>query len=552
MRVLLLHPEFPETFWSFGPVLELVGRRALNPPLGLITVAALLPAEWELRLVDCAVRAPREEEWRGVDLVMLTGMIVQHESMLGRIAEAHRRGLPVVVGGPYATSAPETFEAAGADYLVLDEAEISLPPFLARLAAEGPRRRAPGAPALRFDAGGRKPELDAAPVRRFDLLEFDAYDAMSVQYSRGCPFLCEFCDIITLYGRRPRTKSAAQMPAELDALLALGWRGGVFLVDDNFIGNKPNVKRFLPELRVWQERRGTPFWFDTEASFDLAADPDLVAEMVACNVASVFIGIETPDEDSPELTKKRQNTRAPMLESIDCLTRAGLRVMCGMILGFDGEKPGAGRRITEFSEAAAIPTVLLSLLQVLPNTGLHTRLAKEGRLTGRIAGATARDGLNFVPTRPEREILAEYVEATAALYDPEIDLERCFRHFARLGTEPPARAAPPAAPDLAPRRTRRARLKAARDIALAARAFAVVAWRQGLARPTQGLFWRRLGWMLRHRPARAATYLAVCAHLEHLMPFAEKTAAALRARIAELDAAPAEAPAPAPRLAALT
>lgn len=546
MRVLLLHPEFPDSFWSFRSVLELVGRRALSPPLGLITAAAMLPADWDLRLVDCAVRAPTEEDWRFADMVMITGMIVQKPSIVALITEAGRRGLPVVAGGPYATSVPEDFEEAGADYLVLDEAEITLAPFLADIAAEGPHRRAPGAPARRYTAGGKKPDLTATPVPRFDLLPLGAYDAMAVQYSRGCPFLCEFCDIITLYGRKPRTKSNDQIIAELEALTALGWRGGIFLVDDNFIGNKPNVRKLLPALEAWQAKNGFPFWFDTESSIDLAADQELLQMMVRSNFASVFIGIETPDEESLELTRKHQNNRKPMQESIELISRAGLRVMAGMILGFDNEKPGAGERVVQFIEEAAIATAGISLLQVLPNTGLHTRLEREGRLTGQMAGGGQMDALNFVPTRPSADILREYVEGYRALYDPVRYLERVKRQFLILGIDPPFDTTSTLPRGKPPARAPRVLLRAFVQYLRMARAGAIVAWRLGVRRAdTRWVFWKNLREIRRANPDRVVTYLSICAHIEHFRPLVESVAHAVAARIATLEAEP-NAPAAAP------
>lgn len=535
MRILLLHPTFPESFWSFGEVLKLVGRKALNPPLGLITVAAMLPKDWSLRLVDCAVRAPDEDDWTFADIVFLTGMIVQKPSMMDLIAQAKKRGIPIVVGGPYATSVPQDFVSAGVDYLVLDEAEISLAPFLAHLESAGAVPKAPDAPTLRFDAKGQKPELTETPVPRFDLLEFAAYDAMAVQYSRGCPFLCEFCDIITLYGRRPRTKTPAQILAELDCLHALGWRGGIFLVDDNFIGNKPNVKKLLPELSAWQEAHGFPFWLDTEASIDLAADIDLMAAMVQANFASVFIGIETPDEASLDLTRKHQNNRVPMLESLDLITRSGLRVMCGMIIGFDNEPSGAGQRIVEFVERAAIPTVGLSMLQVLPNTGLWTRLNREGRLLDEQLGIGQVNLLNFVPTRPVTEIGQEYVDAYRQLYDPVRYLDRTARHFQRLGLNPPFDLPPRPKATAQPRRTMRQVMAETANYAVMVRALAIVVWRQGVLRPSRGRFWRNLWSVIRTNPNRFGTYLAVCAHAEHFIPLTAIITRELEASLAQLD-----------------
>lgn len=551
MNVLLLHPEFPDSFWSFKSVLDLVGRHALNPPLGLVTVAAMLPEEWSLRLVDCAVRPPSEEDWRFAEMVMITGMIVQKPSIMQLIAEAKRRGVPVVAGGPYATSVPQDFEEAGADYLVLDEAEITLAPFLDEIAAHGARIRAPGEPARRYTAGGKKPDLTQSPVPRFDLLELSAYDSMAVQYSRGCPFLCEFCDIITLYGRKPRTKSNAQITAELETLLKLGWRGGIFLVDDNFIGNKPNVRKLLPELETWQAANSFPFWFDTEASIDLAADSDLLQAMVRSGFASVFIGIETPDEDSLELTRKHQNNRKPMSESLETISRSGLRVMAGMILGFDNEKPGAGERIVRFVEENAIATALISLLQVLPNTGLYTRLEREERLTGRVVGAGQMEALNFIPTRPATEILREYVAAYRALYDPERYMERVKRQFLMVGIDPPFDVTRPPATGKPPRRSPATLWRLFLNDLRMYRAGAVLIWRLGIKQSaTRRLFWRNLFEIRRKNPERLVTYLAICAHIEHFMPLVEKVASAIEEHIDRLGKAghmvaePALVPAP--------
>ncbi|MBD1942273.1 B12-binding domain-containing radical SAM protein, partial [Coleofasciculus sp. FACHB-712] len=319
MRVLLLYPLFPKTFWSFEKVLELVNRKVLLPPLGLVTVAAILPQEWEFKLVDRNVRSVTEDEWEWADLVILSAMIVQKEDLLDQIREAKRRGKAVAVGGPYPTSVPDEATNAGADYLILDEGEITLPMFIKAIAR--------GDKSGIFRSNGEKPDVTTTPVPRFDLLEFDAYDTMSVQFSRGCPFQCEFCDIIVLYGRKPRTKTPEQLLAELEYLYQLGWRRSVFMVDDNFIGNKRNVKLFLQELKTWQAEHQYPFSFNTEASVDLAQDQELMDLMVECNFNAVFLGIETPDEASLQMTKKFQNNRTSLADSVETITRAGLRVM---------------------------------------------------------------------------------------------------------------------------------------------------------------------------------------------------------------------------------
>lgn len=339
MRTLLIYPRFPQSFWSFERALALVNRKALLPPLGLVTVAALLPQEWEFRLVDRNVRDVTEAEWEWADLVILSAMIVQKEDFAEQIRAAKQRGKRVAVGGPYATSLPHEAAEFGADFLILGEGEITLPMFVEAI--------------QRGDTSGtfttdEKPDVTSTPVPRFDLLEMDAYDNMSVQFSRGCPFQCEFCDIIVLYGRKPRTKTPAQFIAELERLYELGWRRSVFLVDDNFIGNKRNVKLLLRELKTWMAERSYPFFLNTEASVDLAQDEELMEMMVDCNFNAVFLGIETPDTDSLAVTKKFQNTRNPLVESVQNIMRHGLRVTAGFIIGFDGEKAGAGDRVVRF------------------------------------------------------------------------------------------------------------------------------------------------------------------------------------------------------------
>ena len=424
MRTLFVYPEFPKTFWSYEKILELVNRKVLLPPLGMVTVAALLPQHWPMKLVDRNVREVSEAEWDWAELVVISGMIVQKSDMAAQIAKAKARGLPVAVGGPFASSTPEAPELDLADYKVLDEGEITLPQFVEAIER--------GEPAGRFSANGEKPDVTSTPIPRFDLLQLDAYDSMSVQFSRGCPFQCEFCDIIVLYGRKPRTKTPEQLIAELQSLYDLGWRRSIFLVDDNFIGNKRNAKLLLPALKQWQIEHGYPFSLSTEASVDLASDDELMTMMAECRFDSVFLGIETPDEASLETAKKLQNTRSSLDESVDRITSYGIRVMAGFIIGFDGEKSGAGRRIVEFVSRTGIPAAMMGMLQALPNTGLWHRLEKEGRLIENKAaakGVNQTNLLNFVPTRPIRDIANEYVDAFCQLYEPHAYIDRVCSYY---------------------------------------------------------------------------------------------------------------------------
>ena len=500
MRVLLIYPVFPPSFWSFEKTIELVGRKAMLPPLGLITVAALLPQDWEFKLVDRNIREVTEAEWAWAELVMLSAMIVQKQDLLQQIREAKRRGKKVAIGGPYPTALPQECLEAAPDYLVLDEGEITLPMFLAALQR--------GDTSGTFRSGGEKPDVTHTPIPRFDLLDLDAYSEMSVQFSRGCPFLCEFCDIIVLYGRKPRTKTPAQMLAELDRLYELGWRRSVFVVDDNFIGNKRNVKAFLSELKGWMVQHGYPFSFATEASVDLAQDQELMDAMVTCNFGAVFLGIETPDPESLLLTRKSQNMRDPLAESVTRIARSGLRVMAGFIIGFDGEKAGAGQRIVDFVEETAIPTAVFSMLQALPDTGLFKRLAADGRLLQDRGGDINQTTLmNFVPTRPMEEIASEYVDGFWRLYDPIRFIDRVFRHFMLL-----KEATYPRKPKSFSRKVNWMNV----------RALLTICWRQGVLRKTRWRFWRHLWAMFRLNRGGIGSYLATCGQSEHFLDYRKR------------------------------
>ncbi|MEH1767814.1 MAG: DUF4070 domain-containing protein [Nostoc sp.] len=518
MRILLVYPIFPKTFWSYEKILELVDRKVLLPPLGLVTVAAILPQEWEFKLVDRNIRPATEAEWAWADVVIFSAMIVQKQDLLDQIQEAKKRGKLVAVGGPYPTSVPHEVENVGADFLILDEGEITLPMFI-----EAIQR---GETSGTFRAT-EKPDVTSTPIPRFDLLELNAYDMMSVQFSRGCPFQCEFCDIIVLYGRKPRTKAPAQLLAELDYLYELGWRRGVFMVDDNFIGNKRNVKLLLKELKVWMAEHKYPFRFDTEASVDLAQDAEMLELMVECGFSAVFLGIETPDEDSLQMTKKFQNTRSSLTEAVQTITKAGLRPMAGFIIGFDGEKAGAGDRIVRFAEQAAIPSTTFAMLQALPNTALWHRLKKEGRLrenqNANIANINQTTLMNFVPTRPLEELAREYIEAFCTLYDPVQYLDRTYRCFLMMGL--PSWKAPAKMPEW-----------------IVVKALLIVIWRQGIKRETRWKFWHHLFSILKRNPGVIEHYISACAHNEHFLEYRQIVRDQIESQLAEYLAQGAETP----------
>ena len=494
MRILLLYPLFPKSFWSFEKAIELIGCKVSLPPLGLITVAAILPQTWEFRLVDRNVGLETEADWEWADLVIISGMIVQKKDMLDLIRLGKSRGKLVAAGGPYVTSVPDEAIATGVDFLILDEGEITLPLFVEALN----RGETTGV----FRANGEKPDVTKTPIPRYDLLDLTAYTDMSVQFSRGCPFQCEFCDIIVLYGRKPRTKTPAQLLAELQRLYELGWRRTVFVVDDNFIGNKRNVKLLLREVSPWMAERGYPFKLITEASVDLAEDQELLDLMIAANFSAVFLGIETPDTDSLALTKKYQNTRNSLLKAVKIINEQGLRVMAGFIIGFDGEKKGAGDRIVDFVEATAIPFAMLSMLQALPNTALWNRLQQEERLLEGHNGATGNQTTltNFIPSRPIEELAREYVRCFWDLYDPERYLGRVYRHHLSMKPKP---------------YKKRFRMPELREI----RALLIIFWREGFKRKTRLQFWRQLFSIIKCNYQVFSSYISNCANLSHFIEY---------------------------------
>ncbi|MEC7754975.1 B12-binding domain-containing radical SAM protein [Roseivirga sp. UBA1976] len=501
MNVLLSYPIFPTSFWSFEKAVQGMGKKAFMPPLSLVTVAALLPQEWNFKLRDRNIESVTEEDWEWADMVMFSGMIAQKEDFLGQIREAKRRGKPVAVGGPYATSLPNDMLDAGADFLVLDEGEYTIGLFVDALS----RGEASG-----IFRSKDKPDVTLSPVPRYDLLQLDAYFLMAIQYSRGCPFRCEFCDIIILYGRKPRTKTFSQVQAELDILFELGWRGGIFFVDDNFIGNKRTVKPFLEKLIDWQTTNGYPFSFTTEASIDMAHDDELLELMVMSKFSTVFIGIETPDTDSLTLTLKHQNNRQPMNESLEKIAKSGLRIMAGFIIGFDDEKKGAGERVFQFATENAIPGVTFSMLQALPGTALWDRLKENGRLLDD-ANLNQTTLLNFVPTRPIEDIAKEYVEAFWKLYDPKVYLKRVFDHFMMVG-----QARVHSDPEL------RAQLKNRHktDFDFKGVLFGLkMLFKLGFIRSTRFVFWKYLYLMFKKNPGGIGNFFTFAVFMEHFLPY---------------------------------
>ncbi len=427
MKALLINPEFPDTYWSFRHALSFDGKRSAYPPLGLLTVAAMLPQSWEKRLVDMEVRRLKRSDIEWADIVLVTAMLVQKEALHRVVDNCKSLGKRVMVGGPYVSTSTETLP--NADHIFIGEAETTLPQFFQDL------ERGEAKPIYR---AAERPPLSLTPVPEFTLAELKRYAAMSVQYSRGCPFQCEFCDIIEIYGRVPRTKSNQQILAELDELKRLGWRGTVFVVDDNFIGNKRNVKKLLPELAAWQERNDHPFSLLTEASVNLADDDSLLATMRTAGFHRVFLGIETPVEESLKEAQKSQN-RGNLLEAVKKIQSYGMEVMGGFIVGFDHDPADIFERQINFIRDSAIPLAMVGLLTALPDTQLWRRLKNEGRLLAESCGNNTSDSLNFIPKMDPAVLVEGYRSVLRTIYNSSEYYQRaleCLRRVSGSAPEP--------------------------------------------------------------------------------------------------------------------
>ena len=428
MNVLLVYPEFPDTFWSFKHALRFVGKKCTSPPLGLLTVAAMLPPEWGKRLVDLNVRRLTAKDLAWADMVFLGGMAVQEDSVRQIIARCKEAGVKIVGGGPLFTAAHERFE--GVDHFVLNEAELTLPPFLADLAA-GRAKHVYATPEFA--------DITTTPVPLWDLVDPRRYASLSVQYSRGCPFDCDFCNVTTLLGHKPRVKTARQILAELDILYARGWRRAVFFVDDNLIGNKARLRdELLPALIEWRKGKvGMPF--HTEVSINLADDEPLMHQMAEAGFNMAFVGIETPDEDSLAECSKVQNRNRDLVEDVKRMQRAGLQVMGGFIVGFDSDKPSIFQRQIDFIQRSGVVTAMVGLLQALPGTRLFERLKREGRLRGQSSGDNVDGTTNIVPAMGLDALHEGYKKIMRHIYSPKHYYRR-VRTFLREYKAPKVKA----------------------------------------------------------------------------------------------------------------
>ena len=419
MRILFVYPEFPDTFWSFKHALKFIRKKAGAPPLGLLTVAAMLPPEWEKRLVDLNVMELTEKDLKWADYVFLSAMVVQRESVRAILKRCKAIGAKVVAGGPLFTMEHEQFPEV--DHFVLNEAEETLTPFLRDL-AQGQARR--------VYSSAEFPDIHQTPIPLWQLAKLKNYDTIPIQFSRGCPFNCDFCNVTTLLGHRPRTKTAEQIVAELDSLYALGWRKSIFFVDDNFIGNKKQIKsEVLPALIEWRKGK-TGMSFNTEASINLADDPVLLELMVQAGFDTVFVGIETPNEDSLTECSKSQNKGRDLVESVRKLQRAGLQVQGGFIVGFDNDSPSIFQQQIDFIQKSGIVTAMVGLLQAPLGTQLYERMEKEDRLIKEFSGDNADGTTNIIPRMGLESLREGYRKILDQIYTPKYYYER-VRTFLR-------------------------------------------------------------------------------------------------------------------------
>jgi radical SAM superfamily enzyme YgiQ (UPF0313 family) len=434
LKVLLVWPRFPSSFWSFEGLLDLVSIDANQPPLGLVTVAALCPKSWTLRLIDRSFEELLDADILWADLVMVSGMRVQKDDIREILLRARALGTRTIIGGPFASSEPELLLRL-ADHVVVGEPDEVFPEIASDLERGSARR---------LYVVKEKPDVTQTPLPRFDLLQIGKYASMAVQFSRGCPFQCEFCDIITIYGRKPRTKRPAQLMAELDAVYDLGWRDEVFIVDDNFIGNHKRALELALELQEWQKRRGYPIFFYTEASIDLAEKPELIDAMVKANFFFVFIGIESPSPKSLTEAKKFQNLRRDPLECVHLIQSRGLWVTAGFIIGFDSDTEEIFEQQRDFIERAAIPWAMAGFLIAPPTTPLYDRMLQEGRLLIESTSTSNFDPPNFKTILPLPVLLKGLQETLSSLYAPSAFYDRCYRSLIAWNAREPQK--PPAVP----------------------------------------------------------------------------------------------------------
>lgn len=417
MNILMVYPMYPDTFWSFKHALKFVSKKASFPPLGLLTVSSMLPKDWDKKLIDMNANQLTDDDILWADLVFISAMSIQSASANEVIERCINLNAKIVAGGPLFTSSSELYD--NVDYLILNEAEITLPHFLEDLNAGNPKHKY---------TSDEWADITSTPLPQWGLVSMNNYTSMNLQYSRGCPFDCEFCDITVLYGRKPRTKTKDQVLAELDALYFTGWRGPVFFVDDNFIGNKVKLKKeILPAITDWMAKRKNPFYLNTEASINLADDEELMRMMAKAGFEAVFIGIESPNEKSLIECNKPQNTKRDLIASVRKIQQFGMEVQGGFIVGFDNDHPKIFEELTNFIQQSGIVTAMVGLLNAPKGTKLEKRLIEEGRMLTDFTGNNTDFTINFIP-KMDAEILSDgYKSVLKTIYSPKYFYERVMR-----------------------------------------------------------------------------------------------------------------------------
>jgi radical SAM superfamily enzyme YgiQ (UPF0313 family) len=486
----MVQAESPPTYWSYRYSLPYAGKAASLPPLGLVTLAALLPRRWDLRIVDLNVEDLGDDQLRWADAVLVSGMLCMSDSMREVLRRARALGRLTVAGGPGPTTSPESFPEA--HHLFQGEAEGRV-----ELLVRALEEREWAAPRVLSPSGPDKVDMRQAPLPRFELIDLGKYASLSIQVSRGCPFNCEFCDIIEVFGRVPRLKSAGQVLAEMEALRRLGGRGPLFFVDDNFIGNRREVAKMLPHIAAWQREHGQPFDLYTEASLDLAGEPALVKAMVDAGFSAVFVGIESPSTESLAEAGKKQNLRMPPARAVEILTHAGFEVFAGFIVGFDADGPEIFDQQLDLISHLPIPRAMVGLLSALPGTQLWRRLESEGRLRS-VPSGDQFERPNFATTMEEGVLLRGYRRLLASLYSAESYYRRCALYLDRAHPSP----------------------SPLRKGSLASLARAV--WGIGIAGPRRRHFWRLVAHSLRGGLPAFARAVTLAVLGEHLVRYTDE------------------------------
>jgi radical SAM superfamily enzyme YgiQ (UPF0313 family) len=520
IKALLVWPKIPPSYWAFSGMLELLPEKVVMPPLGLATVAALCPPNWTLRLVDEAVEDLTDLDLHWADLVMVGGMEVQKHGMQAVLARARRLGRRTIVGGPYASSEPARMLAM-ADHVVVGEPDEVFPE-IARDLEDGTARR-------HYEIA-EKPDVTKSPLPRFDLFKLESYASMSIQFSRGCPFQCEFCDIIILYGRKPRTKTPQQVTAELDELLRLGWMKQVFMVDDNFIGNHQRALDLCVELEKWQQEHGFPVMFYTEASMDLAKKTALMDAMVRANFFYVFLGIESPSKEALKETRKFQNLAIDPVSSVELIHEHGLWVTGGFIVGFDSDTDDIFDRQIEFIERTAIPWAILNCLHAIPRTALHDRMQKEGRLLAESPTTGDTTPPNFRTTLAPAAILRGQAKTLAAIYDPAAFYERAWRSMESWQTKKTQHAA-----------------RQPGAVGIAAIVLRSV-WQQGIKSNYRKAYWKYALRIVSHyamEPAKIWMAATIMISGHHFIPYSRVVVEKIEREVERVEMLPQLVPAPA-------